>query len=136
VKYHRANCFVSCTSLVVGALLASYLHGKWFGPWMHQFGNPPATNPSYGFFSTMFEELPYLASGLAAGSISALGRPSIRESPLRLAGPLVLFLLLAMKNLTLALHVHLPAMLAAHSLFGLLLFAYGRLAGTTPQSKT
>lgn len=102
---------------------------------MDRFGNPPAGNPSYGFFSTMFEELPYLVSGLAAGSISALGKPSIRESPLRLAGPLILFLLLATRNLTLALSVHLPAMLVAHSLFGLLLFVYWRLAGSTPSAR-
>lgn len=92
---YLADLINAVAAFAIGAACASYLHGKWYyGGWMAWFGDPPAGNPAYIRFVRLFDVIPYVAGGAAAGLIAGFGYVEPVRIGIRFGGVLVLFLVL------------------------------------------
>jgi hypothetical protein len=108
--HYLPDIFNSIVAFGIGLSLALFFHAKWYyGGWMSFFGDPPAENPAYSHFVHLFEMAPYIASGLGSGMIAGIGSQQLPRIFMRLAGILLLFLLLFSRNQNLALFAFLPA---------------------------
>jgi hypothetical protein len=119
----------SIAAFVIGAFWASYLHWKWYyGGWMSLFGDPPAIDPAYNRISPLFQILPYVAGGVAAGFFSGFGYFEPVRLAIRCAGMVTLFAVSYAYNGQLAVHGLLPAAAISFMTSTALYFVYFRLS--------
>jgi hypothetical protein len=107
---YLADVIQSIAAFGIGIVCASVLHGKWYyGGWMGWFGDPPAMNPAYTRFAGLFEMLPYVAGGVAAGFVAGFGYFEPMRVAIRFGSVVVLFLVSLLYNQQLTFCGFLPA---------------------------
>jgi len=93
------DIIVSIIAVVVGFIVFSQLHGKWFhGGWMQLFGDPPSLNPAYKSLRPLFLAAPFVGSGVTAGLLAGIGLADWRGLVPRIIALTIFFIGLAVIN--------------------------------------
>lgn len=105
-----ADIFVGIVAIIVGYVVFTQLHGKWFhGGWMQLFGDPPSLNPAYKSIRPLFIAAPFVSAGIVAGLLAGVGLSDWWGLLPRLTALIILFIALGILNTSLAFSVFLPS---------------------------
>ena len=132
---YLSDIIVSIVSIVLGLLIATFLHAKWYyGGWMTLFGDPPADNLAYDRVMPILSSVPYIAAGFASGLLSGFGCPQATRIFIRSSSLLVSLAIYASKNLHLSLCAYIPTATSSFLLSTFLSFVYFRLLSNARNS--